>query len=143
MSYIADLYIMLPCIRKSGTEIKPQYLGLKTIAESEENEKKSTIESFIDEINNTAQREFTGDLGKDIRRQPLHRIQFVDEPNDGGNPETYKPQEGFIVLSQYKDTDFCLLTIGARYVQKETMTHWMAQASLGKLQLKCKGTGVQ
>jgi len=137
MSNKADLYIMLPCIKiKNEKDISQEKKyndnELFDIKTSEYRTRKNG-NFFIKALSNVSQVEFDSVLSTGIKRNFLCKINLLCYMDERRNNAFIDYQDAFIVKSQYKDTDFCLLTIAMINVKDNLITFILDQASRGEL----------
>ena len=114
MSYQADLYIVLPCIQKEVVTI--------------ENPVNTNAELFIDELSNVAKYEFNNAMSDRIERTFLKEIILNCKTDDRDNPTSLGLQDAFIIQSQFRGTNYCLLTIVVVNTSV-SLTHLLDQVS--------------
>jgi len=131
MSYKADLYIMLPCsIKKDKLPCNIQE-GKNNLQEN----KHGDSELYIEALSKVSQVEFESDLSTGIERSFLGKIKLSCYKDERRKFKFSGHQDAFIIESQYKDTDFCLLTIAMVNVKVNLITYLLDQVSRGDLKI--------
>ena len=118
MSYQADLYIVLPCIQKEVVTI--------------ENPVNTNAELFIDELSNVAKYEFNNAMSDRIERTFIKEIVLDCKTDDRDNPTSLGLQDAFIIQSQFRGTNYCLLTVVVVNTSV-SLTHLLDQVSRREL----------
>ena len=118
MSYQADLYIMLPCIQKEKVTVENPINGNAAL--------------FIDELSNVAKYEFNNAMSDRIERTFLKEIILNCKTDDRDNPTSLGLQEAFIIRSQFRGTNYCLLTVVVVNTNV-SLTHLLDQVSRREL----------
>ena len=114
MSYQADLYIMLPCIQKEKVTVENSVSGNAAL--------------FIDELSHVAKYEFNNAMSDRIERTFLKEIILNCKTDDRDNPESLGLQDAFIIQSQFRGTNYCLLTVVVVNTSV-SLTHLLDQVS--------------
>jgi len=114
MSYQADLYIMLPCIQKKNVTVENPVNGNAAL--------------FIDELSNVAKYEFNNAMSDRIERTFLKEIILNCKTDDRDNPTSLGLQDAFIIQSQFRGTNYCLLTVVVVNTNV-SLTHLLDQVS--------------
>jgi len=127
MSYKADLYIMLPCIQKEKVII--------------ENPINTNAALFIDELSNVAKYEFNNVMSERIERTFIKEIVLDCKTDDRDNPTSLGLQDAFIIQSQFRGTNYCLLTIVVVNTNV-SLTHLLDQVSRRELTIVDDGKEV-
>ena len=127
MSYQADLYIMLPCIQKKNVTI--------------ENPVNSNAELFINELSNVAKYEFNNVMSDRIERTFIKEIVLDCKTDDRDNPTSLGLQDAFIIQSQFRGTNYCLLTVVV-FNTNVSLTHLLDQVSRRELTIINEGKDI-
>ena len=127
MSYQADLYIMLPCIQKENVTV--------------ENAVNINASLFMDELSHVAKYEFNNVMSERIERTFLKGITLNCKTDDRDNPVSLGLQDAFIIQSQFRGTNYCLLTIVVVNTAV-SLTHLLDQVSRRELVIIDEGKEV-